>query len=85
MVLGVLAVAPGAYSYSNQGFAIAGHVLETAAGTGYEELLATRVLRPLGISTAGPFNPKPTSLFSAARTLNATGQYRVTLLGHSLR
>jgi D-alanyl-D-alanine carboxypeptidase len=53
----LLALAPeserGAYSYSNQGFAIAGHMLETVAGTGYEELLTARLLQPLGITTAG--------------------------------
>jgi CubicO group peptidase (beta-lactamase class C family) len=48
----------GTYSYSNQGFAIAGHMLETVAGSEYEDLLAVRVLQPLGVTTAG-FGPAP--------------------------
>ena len=46
----------GTFSYSNQGFAIAGHMLETVADVGYEELITTRLLTPLGITTGG-FGP----------------------------
>ena len=52
-----LQVAPvkvGTYAYSNQGYAIAGRMLElAAAGDAYETLLATRVLAPLGIARFG--------------------------------
>ena len=47
------AAARGSYEYSNQGYAIAGHMLETLLGTGYEDLVTARVLQPLGITTAG--------------------------------
>ena len=53
----LLALPPGArrgeYEYSNQGFAIAGHMLETVTRQGYEELMFENVLTPLGITTAG--------------------------------
>lgn len=48
--------APGQYVYSNQGYALAGHLCEVAAGRPYEELVVERLLRPLGITTAG-FGP----------------------------
>ena len=50
------AEAPGTFVYSNQGYAIAGHMMETVAGEEYEALLARRVLGPLGITHAG-FGP----------------------------
>ncbi|MFE1437988.1 serine hydrolase [Streptomyces sp. NPDC058739] len=42
--------------YSNLGYAVLGAALTVAAGTGYEQLLATHVLEPLGVSevTARP-------------------------------
>lgn len=46
----------GTYVYSNQGYAIAGHMLETVAAEDYEALLTRRVLAPLGIEHAG-FGP----------------------------
>ena len=49
----------GKHVYSNQGYAIAGCMLEAVGGAAYEELLRTRVLTPLGISHEG-FGP-PTS------------------------
>lgn len=41
------------YEYSNAGFAIAGHMLETVMGRSWEELLTERVFRPLGMTSAG--------------------------------
>lgn len=49
---------PGAYAYSNQGYAIAGHMLEVVADKDYETLLVERVLAPLGITRAGFGVPK---------------------------
>lgn len=49
----------GKHVYSNQGYAIAGCMLEASLGGTYEELLRARVLTPLGIANAG-FGP-PTS------------------------
>ena len=44
----------GEYAYSNQGYAIAGRMLEVAAGgEAYETLLAAHVLAPLGITRFG--------------------------------
>jgi CubicO group peptidase (beta-lactamase class C family) len=45
----------GTFAYSNQGYAIAGRMIELAAGEGedYETLLAERVLKPLGIARFG--------------------------------
>ncbi|NNU17645.1 beta-lactamase family protein [Parvularcula sp. ZS-1/3] len=41
---------PGAaFSYSNLGYTLAGHMLGTAAGTSYEEALRTHLLGPLGM------------------------------------
>ena len=54
-MLGRAAVARGTFAYSNQGYAVAGRMLEVASGTGksYETLLTERVLTPLGITRAG--------------------------------
>jgi CubicO group peptidase (beta-lactamase class C family)/D-alanyl-D-alanine dipeptidase len=38
--------------YSNAGYALAGHALEAVTGTGFEEHVAERVLRPAGMRTA---------------------------------
>ena len=41
---------PGSrYEYSNLGMGLLGHALARKAGTGYEELVTARVLRPLGM------------------------------------
>ncbi|MBL9139543.1 MAG: beta-lactamase family protein [Verrucomicrobiales bacterium] len=46
--------APGTgYEYSNAGFALAGHMLETVTGTPWEDLLRQRLFVPLGMSSAG--------------------------------
>jgi D-alanyl-D-alanine carboxypeptidase len=45
---------PGSgYEYSNAGFALAGHMLETVAGTPWEALLVEHLFTPLGITSAG--------------------------------
>jgi CubicO group peptidase (beta-lactamase class C family) len=44
---------PGQHQYSNVGYAVLGLMAETVAGKPYEELVRDRVLRPLGITTAG--------------------------------
>jgi CubicO group peptidase (beta-lactamase class C family) len=57
-VKGLLARAPEAkpgskYLYSNQGYAIAGVMLERAGGETWEKLMKTRLFEPLGMDTAG--------------------------------
>lgn len=42
----------GQWTYSNLGYALAGAALERAAGSTWEELVASRLLRPLGMRTA---------------------------------
>jgi len=49
----------GTYSYSNVGYVIAGAIAERLADGQYEDLLLARVLRPLGVTTAG-FGPMGT-------------------------
>ncbi len=44
---------PGTHAYSNQGYALAGHMCEVAAGEPYEALLVKRVFQPLGLTNAG--------------------------------
>lgn len=60
----LLAEAPperrGEHHYSNQGYAIAGRMLEIALEQPYEALLGTRLLEPLGIHRAG-FGPPSTT------------------------
>lgn len=41
------------YEYSNAGFALAGHMLETVAGQPWEELITERLFAPLGMTSAG--------------------------------
>lgn len=47
------------YEYSNAGFAVAGHMLETVMGQPWEELLTERVFLPLGM-TSGSFGAPAT-------------------------
>ena len=49
----------GTYNYSNLGYIIAGAIVDKVAGKSYEDLLAERILQPLGITTAG-FGPMGT-------------------------
>jgi CubicO group peptidase (beta-lactamase class C family) len=53
------AIARGHYLYSNLGYILAGAIAEKLANRPYEELLLERVMRPLGITTAG-FGPMGT-------------------------
>jgi len=46
------------FRYSNVGYALLGHVVESIEGQPWEKLLADEVFRPLGIATAG-FGPLP--------------------------
>jgi CubicO group peptidase (beta-lactamase class C family) len=41
------------YEYSNAGFSLAGHMLETAANRAWEELLTEQLFEPLGMTSAG--------------------------------
>lgn len=41
------------FTYSNQGFAVAGAMLEKATGKSWELLIAERLFQPLGMKTAG--------------------------------
>lgn len=41
------------YEYSNAGFALAGHMLETMAGRDWEDLLTEKLFIPLGMASAG--------------------------------
>jgi len=41
------------YEYSNTGFALAGHMLETVMDLAWEDLLQDRLFRPLGMASAG--------------------------------
>lgn len=41
------------YEYSNAGFSMAGHMLETVMDRPWEDLLAERLFRPLGMTSAG--------------------------------
>jgi CubicO group peptidase (beta-lactamase class C family) len=52
--------AKGKYGYSNTGYIIAGAIVDQLTGRSYEEMLFERVLRPLGITTAG-FGPMGTA------------------------
>jgi CubicO group peptidase (beta-lactamase class C family) len=47
------------FIYSNQGYAIVGAMLEKLAGQPWEQLLTARLLRPLGMASAG-FGPPGT-------------------------
>jgi CubicO group peptidase (beta-lactamase class C family) len=50
--------APGtAYLYSNAGYAIAGHILETREKKSWEELMRTMLFEPLGMKSAGFGSP----------------------------
>jgi CubicO group peptidase (beta-lactamase class C family) len=69
-VKGLLARRPEAkpgtrYIYSNQGYAIAGVMLEKAAATPWEELMRTRLFEPLEMNSAG---------FGAPATLDTVDQ-----------
>ena len=47
---------PGRFVYSNLGYIVVGAAIDALTGTAFEQALADRVLKPLGIDTAG-FGP----------------------------
>jgi CubicO group peptidase (beta-lactamase class C family) len=56
-----LSAEPGAkYIYSNQGFSLAGAMLETAAKKSWEDLVRARIFEPLQLKSAG-FGPPSTT------------------------
>ncbi len=64
----------GTESYSNLGYALLGHALETAADTPYEQLLHERILKPAGMKETYLMTPgsvpdeAPRGLTAAGRT-----------------
>lgn len=44
---------PGTYEYSNFGFMLLGHLLTTATGTPYADLVTDRIFAPLKLTSAG--------------------------------
>lgn len=50
---------PGQFAYSNLGYTIVGHIIETKSGKTFEEVLLERVVDPMGLGTAG-FGPQST-------------------------
>lgn len=66
---------PGeSYAYSNAGYAIAGAMAETAAGTPWEELMRTRLFEPLGITSAGFGAPGDTARLDQPRGHDERGE-----------
>ena len=49
---------PGRFVYSNMSYIVLGAAIDRLSGTSYESALQARVLKPLGITTAG-FGPPP--------------------------
>ena len=47
------------FRYSNDGYVIAGYILETLSGKSYDEYVAENVLRPLGVDIDRPSVPSP--------------------------
>ena len=58
---------PGRFRYSNLGYIVIGAAIERIAGAPYERALATHVLEPLGIASAG-FGAPPAIRGHRART-----------------
>jgi CubicO group peptidase (beta-lactamase class C family) len=53
-----LEFAPGStYKYSNSGYILLGVVVEKASGTGYADVIAERILKPLQMTDSGYDNP----------------------------
>jgi serine-type D-Ala-D-Ala carboxypeptidase/endopeptidase len=51
------ATAPAPYGYSNYGFGLLGQLLSNTAGRPYGELVADRVIKPLGLAETGVDEP----------------------------
>lgn len=55
LVTAQLQSAPGAaWSYSNEAFSLAGHLVESVSGVPYEQYLTEAVLTPLGMTSSSP-------------------------------
>lgn len=67
---------PGRYAYSNLSYIVVGAAIDRLAGAAYERALADRVLKPLGIGSAG-FGP-PSEIWGhpARLRLGAAGLFR---------
>lgn len=81
-VRGLLARKPAAtpgteYVYSNQGYSIAGVMLEKVSGKTWEELLRSRLFEPLGMTSAGFGAPA-----SIGKTDQPWGHVKKMLLGN---
>ncbi len=64
---------PGArWQYSNTGFVLAGMIVEKMSGMPFFQFIQTRILNPVGISTARDFDASP-------RAVDATGYIRYAL------
>ena len=67
--------APGAYwSYSNNGFGLAGAVIERASGLSYEDAMRHYVLDPLGMSRTGFGQPPTLPNTATGYEFGATGE-----------
>ena len=63
---------PGARCrYSNAGFGLLGAIIETVTGSSYEEVLASRFFRPLGMTSSGCFDASAWSSAPRPRTATA--------------
>jgi len=56
--VGLLSAPGERYIYSNTGYRLLAHVLETVSGLSYEQLLQTRIVRPAGLSIATTTQPQ---------------------------
>ncbi len=61
-------------TYSNGGYAIAGHMAETLTGTSWEDLLRARIFRPLGMASAGFGAPGESGSLDQPRGHDASGK-----------
>jgi CubicO group peptidase (beta-lactamase class C family) len=62
------------YVYSNAGYAIAGHMAETAAGKAWEDLMRERLFEPLGMTSAGFGAPGTKDALDQPRGHTASGK-----------
>lgn len=66
--------APGAYLYSNAGYAIAGAMAERITDTPWEDLMRLRLFEPLGIASAGYGAPGSPDTIDQPRGHHASGR-----------